>query len=184
MKDNDKKNQNVGNIAQKKECCDCEELKRNIKELVNTVDKVEDDKLVLENQLKKALADYHNLLSNVEKRETLRFFQLKKSLCEEMIPSLDSIMLAVKLSKDVVLDDKGKSWLEGITGTFDNMSKAFGSFGLKQYIPNNGDDFNSDIHEVIAMVDQGEKGKIFDVVQPGYTLDDIVIRQARVVVSK
>jgi len=41
-----------------------EELEKKIQELALTVDKVEDEKLVVENQLKKALADYHNLVKN------------------------------------------------------------------------------------------------------------------------
>ena len=38
-----------------------EELEKKIRKLALTIDEVEDEKLVVENQLKKALADYHNL---------------------------------------------------------------------------------------------------------------------------
>jgi len=161
-----------------------EELKKKIQELALTVDKVEDEKLVVENQLKKALADYHNLLKNSEKRDALRFFQIKKNLCEELIPSLDAIMMGLEVSKKIDFDEKSKSWAEGIVATLEKINKTMEEIGLEQYMPNKGEDFNNELHEAIAVVEEGEKGEIFDIVQPGYILDDTVIRPAKVVVSK
>ncbi len=160
------------------------ELEKTVQELVLAIDKVEDEKLVIENQLKRALADYQNLVKNSEKRDELRFFQIKKSLCEQIIPSLDSIMLAVGSSEDVKLDESGKSWLNGILAILESISKSLEGIGLKQYIPQKGDNFDNKIHEAVAVVEEGEKGKIYDIVQPGYILSDSVIRPARVVVSK
>jgi molecular chaperone GrpE len=161
-----------------------EDLEAKIQELALAIDRVEDEKLEIQNQLKKALADYHNLVKNSEKREELKFFQTKKNLCEEIIPSLDAVMIAQKGAKDIKLDEKDKSWFEGVLALLEGINRSLESIGLKQYIPNKGDDFDSNIHEALAMVDEGEKGKIFDVVQPGYTLNDTVIRPSRVVVSK
>lgn len=160
------------------------ELEAKIEELALAIDKVEDEKLVIQNQLKKALADYHNLVKNSEKREELRFFQIKKSLCEEIIPSLDAIMMAKNTSKDVKLQENDKSWLEGVVAILEGINKSLESMGLKQYVPSKGDIFDSNMHEALATVTEGEKGKIFDIVQPGYILNDTVIRPARVVVSK
>lgn len=160
------------------------EYEKKIEKLAFDLDAVEDEKLEIQNQLKKALSDYHNLSANIAKREELRFFQLKRGLCEEMIPSLDTISLALKSSEEVSLNEKGRAWLEGITNTLESIKKIFEGLGLTQYLPKKGDTFDSSIHEAIATVDGGEKGKIFDIVQPGYVLNDIVIRQAKVVVSK
>lgn len=160
------------------------ELEKTVQELVLAIDKVEDEKLVIENQLKRALADYQNLVKNSEKRDELRFFQIKKSLCEQIIPSLDSIMFAVGSSEDLKLDESGKSWLNGILAILESINKSLEGIGLKQYIPQKGDNFDNKIHEAVAVVEEGEKGKIYDIVQPGYILSDSVIRPARVVVSK
>ena len=97
---------------------------------------------------------------------------------------IDSIVLAVDSSKDVDLDDFGKSWLNGILAILDTINKSLEGIGLKQYIPNKGEFFDSGIHEAVATAKEGEKGKIYDIVQPGYILNDSVIRPARVVVSK
>ncbi|MBU1119752.1 nucleotide exchange factor GrpE, partial [Patescibacteria group bacterium] len=40
------------------------------------------------------------------------------------------------------------------------------------------------IHEAVAMVGEGTSGEIYGLAQPGYILDNTVIRPARVVVSK
>jgi molecular chaperone GrpE len=160
------------------------ELEKKVQELAFAIDKVEDEKLEMENQLKKALADYHNLVKNSEKRDELRFFQIKKSLCEEIIPSLDGIMMAKKASEDISLKEAEKSWFEGIIAILESINRSLEGIGLKQYVPNKGDVFNSEIHEAIATVEDGKKGEIYDVIQPGYVLNDSVIRPARVVVSK
>ena len=56
--------------------------------------------------------------------------------------------------------------------------------GLTKFIPEKGEKFDSEIHEAVTTVEGKQKGLIFDTLQPGYYLDSIVIRPARVVVTK
>lgn len=170
-----------GEIGKK---CDCVNLEKKVQELALTIDKVEDEKLVIENQLKRALADYHNLLANNEKRQQMSFFQMKKSLAEELMPSLDAMKLAIDSSKNLSPDQEEKAWLEGITATFESISRALEGIGLKTYLPQVGDMFDASIHEALATVEGKGSGKITEVIQPGYILDDTVIRDAKVIVSK
>lgn len=168
----------------KVECKECAELKNHINDLAINIDKVEDEKLIIENQLKKALADYQNLSNSSEKRNELRFFQTRKNLAESVIPSMDSLTLAIDASKDINLDENGKAWLSGIAAIFQSLSRSFEDFGLKQYLPEKGTKFDPNIHEAVAMVGEGTSGEIYGLAQPGYILDNTVIRPARVVVSK
>ncbi len=163
---------------------DCKDLEKKIEELVFTIDRVEDEKLVVENQLKKALADYQNLEKSVEKRQGIRYFQMKKSLCEELIPSLDSMTFSLESEKTLALDSKEKAWFEGVVAIYNSIARSLEGIGLKTYLPVEGDMFDASIHEAVATVEQGESKRIVEVVQPGYVLDDIVIRHAKVVVSK
>lgn len=172
------------NTEQKIECKECEQLKKQNEQLTLDLEKKENERIEIENQLKKALADYHNLVSNSEKRNEIRFFQTKKNLSESVIPSLDSLSLAITASKDLKLDENGKAWLTGIAAISQSLSKAFEELGLRQYVPNKGDKFDANIHEAVATIPQGNSGEIYDLVQPGYILDNTVIRPARVVVSK
>ncbi|HRY22653.1 MAG TPA: nucleotide exchange factor GrpE [Candidatus Dojkabacteria bacterium] len=173
-KKNENKNKNLSE----------DKLEKKIQELALTIDKVEDEKLEVENQLKRALADYHNLLKHSEKRDKLRLQQIKKNLFDTIVPTLDALMLAAIASKEIEMDEKGESWLEGILAIIEGMKKGLKEMGFEQYIPEKGEDFDRDIHEAIATVQEGEKGKIYDTIQPGYILDGSVVRPARVVVSK
>jgi molecular chaperone GrpE len=175
--DKNKKENKKGNLK-------VDQLEKKIQDLALTIDKVEDEKLKVENQLKRALADYHNLLKDYEKRDKLRLGQIKRDLFDIIVPTLDALMLAEVTSRDIKMDQKGESWLQGILATIEGMKKGLKEMGFEQYAPKKGDDFDSDIHEAVATVSQGEKGKIYDTVQPGYILDGLVVRPARVVISE
>jgi len=143
---------------------------KKLQELALTIDKLEDEKLVIKEQMLRALADYQNLVKSSEKRNEIRYFQLKKSLSESVIPSLDALNLAVKASKELKLDEQTKSWLDGILATIESLEKSFSEIGIKQYLPNKGDKFDPAIHEAVATVEGGKSGEIYDLVQPGYIL--------------
>lgn len=166
------------------ECKDCKQLKTQIEQLNIDLEKKEAERFEIENQLKKALADYHNLVSNSEKRNEIRYFQTKKNLVESMIPALDALSMAFVSGQSLNFDENGKAWLQGIKAISETMSKALVEVGLTQYIPNKGDKFDASMHEAIATVPEGNSGEIYDLVQPGYILDNTVVRPARVVVSK
>lgn len=155
-----------------------------IQDLANTIDNLEDEKLQITNQLKRALADYQNLEKNTQKLTQLRYIQIKKNLAENIIPVVDALTMAVKSSQDLKLDDKTQSWLNGVLATIDNLEKVFVDIGLNKFVPNKGDKFNPDIHEALTTVNDGKKDHVYDTIQPGYTLDGTLIRPARVVVSK
>lgn len=75
---------------------------------------------------------------------------------------------------------------EGITLIIDKLFKLLAQEGLKK-MEVVGTDFNSDLHEAIAMVPglpADQKGKIIDCMTAGYTLNDKVIRYAKVAVAE
>jgi molecular chaperone GrpE len=177
MKKNSKK-------PEKKKDEEKKELELQIQELAQAIDALEDDKLEITNQLKKALADYQNLEKNTEKLTRLRFLQTKKNLAEGIIPIIDSLTIALDSKEDLELSDKVKAWVDGISASIDNLEKVLKDMGLTKFKPEKGDKFDSDIHEAVTIVKKGKKDHIFDILQPGYRLDGVLIRPARVVVSK
>ena len=63
---------------------------------------------------------------------------------------------------------------------------VLGQNGVK-VIETTGQPLNTDFHEAIAVIPapaEDKKGKILDCVQTGYTLNDKVIRHAKVVVGE
>ncbi len=161
-----------------------ERLRNEIKELASSIDELEDEKLNISNQLKRALADYQNLEINTQKRLDIKYMQARKSLAEKLIPLVDDITMALKAREGIEFNEKGLSWAEGVEGIFSNLEKSLDEIGVKKYVPQKESAFDPSLHEALAVVDGKESNTIFDVIQPGYILDDTVIRPARVVVTK
>jgi molecular chaperone GrpE len=158
---------------------------KQVNEFAQTIDRLEDEKLLIENQLKRALADYQNLEKGTQKRIDILEFQSRKNLAVKFLPILDSLTMAMAAKAELKeLGESEKSWIDGVAAILENLEKAFDEIGLKKYMPNKGDVFDPSLHEAITTVPDGEKDRIYDLTQPGYMLDDIVIRPARVVVSK
>jgi molecular chaperone GrpE len=169
-----------GNTEQKR----IKDLEKEIQKLALTIDKVEDEKLEIINQLKKALADYHNLEAHTQKRLNLLYLQSRKGLAEKFIPIVDNLTMALKSKETMNLDKKVESWAMGVVAILENLEKSLMEIGLKKFIPEKGTDFNPSIHEALSTIEGEVSGLIYDVIQPGYILDDTVIRPSRVVVTK
>lgn len=159
-------------------------LEGQIGELALSIDKVEDEKLEITNQLKRALADYHNLESNTQKRLSLLYLQSRKSLSEKIIPVVDDISMALKSKEEIKFNEESISWVNGVTEVLNNLEKSLEEIGLQKYTPEIGSEFNPEKHEALTTVPGEKPNTIYDVIQPGYILDDIVIRPSRVVVTK
>lgn len=75
---------------------------------------------------------------------------------------------------------------EGVQMIFNKFIKTLEGLGVKK-IETIDKDFDVDFHEAIAMVPgmgDDKKGKVIDCVQTGYTLNDKVIRHAKVAVGQ
>lgn len=75
---------------------------------------------------------------------------------------------------------------EGMQLIYQKLTKTLEGLGVKK-IETEGQDFNVDYHESVALVPgmgEEKKGKVIDCVQTGYTLNDKVIRFAKVAVGQ
>jgi molecular chaperone GrpE len=82
--------------------------------------------------------------------------------------------------------DDANAIREGMELIFQKFQKTLESLGVKK-IETDGADFNVDYHESVALVPgmgEDKKGKVIDCVQTGYTLNDKVIRFAKVAVGQ
>ena len=85
--------------------------------------------------------------------------------------------------------DKAKdlqSAKSGIDLIYHKLIKSLEANGLKE-IEATGKDFDTDVHEAVAMIpapSDEQKGKVVDCVQKGYKLNDKVIRHAKVAVGQ
>ena len=75
---------------------------------------------------------------------------------------------------------------EGMELIYNKFVKALEGLGVKE-IETQDADFNTDVHEAVAMVPgmgDDKKGKVIDCLQKGYQLNDKVIRHAKVAVGQ
>jgi molecular chaperone GrpE len=141
--------------------------------LVSEEESLEDDSEIknLENQLKRALADYQNLEKRIagEKMDWIKL--ANKDLLLKLLPGLDNLMLAEKHTKD-----------EGVKITIKHFLDIFTEIGVKK-IETVGKEFDPNTMEAVATV-EGKENQVLEEVRSGYALFDTILRPAQVVVGQ
>ena len=102
-------------------------------------------------------------------------------MLNKLLPVADDFDRAEKSFKD-----KNDKELEGFFLIANKFRKTLEQSGVKVMEINAQTEFNPDLHEAITQIpvpDASQKGKIVDVVEKGYLLNDKVIRFAKVVVG-
>lgn len=151
----------------------------------------------LEKELEKAQADieeqkdkYQRLsaeFDNYRKRTMKEKAELilnggEKSL-SSILPVVDDFERALKMMETATDVNAVK---EGVELIYNKFMAALTQNGVK-VIETKDQPLNTDFHEAIAVIPsptEEQKGKILDCVQTGYTLNDKVIRHAKVVVGE
>ncbi len=114
-------------------------------------------------------------------KEKLELIQTaNEQLIKSLLPVLDDFDRAEK-----ALGDKNEE-IEGMFLIRSKFKKILEQAGVKLMDIKPGSDFDADFHDAITQVparEEGLKGKIVDVVESGYLLNDKVIRFAKVVVG-
>jgi len=135
----------------------------------------------LEEMKKKYLllyADFENFRKNKAK-ERIELLQTAASgLITDLLPSIDNYERALANAPEGEIS-------EGIQLIFKGIVSTLQSKGLKE-LPAKGEVFNADFHDCITQYpapNEEDKGKVLDVLEKGYTLNEKVIRFAKVVVG-
>lgn len=106
-----------------------------------------------------------------------------KDIMSVLLPVLDDMERA---SKSIQNSTDVSALKEGLNLVFTKLAKVLESKGLKA-VDAHGQVFDSDQHEAITQIpapSEDLKGKIVDVVEKGYTLNDKIIRFAKVVIGQ
>lgn len=163
----DKDTANADNKAEEKE----------LDPLAKAQQEVED----LKKQLLYKTAEFENYRKRTLKEKAELIMNGGEKTIAAILPVLDDFERA--------LADKSedpKVIKEGVQMIFNKFVKSLESLGVKK-IETKDKDFDVDYHEAIAMVPgmgDDKKGKVIDCVQTGYTLNDKVIRHAKVAVGQ
>jgi len=149
--------------------------KKQDEEIVEEVtEEVEDERdakiLELDEQLKRAVADYRNLerRSFEERSEAVKF--ANKQLIEALLPAFDTLFLAGKYTTD-----------ESVKLTIGRILEVLLQNGIDKIQCSNVK-YNADTMEVIEVV-AGEKDEVIEEVRPGFIINGKLIRPAQVKVG-
>lgn len=115
-----------------------------------------------------------------EKLDTIK--SASADLAKQMLPILDDFERAIKANEDI---DDIQIIKEGFALIHDKLIKTLAVKGVKE-IEAQGEVFDVDKHEALTQVpgDKKMKGKVIDVIEKGYYMNDTVIRYAKVVVGQ
>ncbi len=135
----------------------------------------------LKDKYLRTVAEFENFKRRTLKEKTELILNGGEKTITAILPIIDDMERAIENAhKQACVDAVEEGWeliYKKLLSTLEGM-------GVKK-IEVDGKDFDVDFHEAVAMVPgmgDDKKGKIIDCVQTGYTLNDKVIRHAKVAV--
>ena len=151
------------------------ELEAKIVELEEKVAKDKDDYIRL-------MAEFDNFRRRTSQEKLELISMASTDTIKGLLPTLDDCERALKVLMESNDSDAAKEGTELIYGKLMGYLKSKGLAVIEAM----GQPFDTDLHEAVAQFpvqEEDKKGKVFDVVQTGYTLNGKVIRFAKVVVG-
>ena len=160
----------------------CEELTAEEK-LQKELDEANEKVATLEDKYLRQVAEFDNYRKRTIKEKAELIKNGGERAIESILPVLDDFERALS---NMAKDENAAEIMTGVELIYNKFVGILKQNGL-QKIETEGADFNTDFHEAIAMIpapNESLKGKILDCVQAGYTLNDKVIRHAKVAVGE
>lgn len=185
--------ENVDNVEQTEQTEETEQTDETVED--NTAASTEDTAEEQADPLEKALAEIEELKKQALYKQA-EFENYRKRTIKEkadlilgggektitaILPVLDDFERALADKSD-----DPAAIREGMQLIYNKFVKTLEGLGVKKIETENAD-FNVDFHESIALVPgmgEDKKGKVIDCVQTGYTMNDKVIRFAKVAVGQ
>lgn len=147
---------------------------------------LQDKNADLNDRLLRALAENQNLRRRLQKEVEEAHQYAVQRLVRDLLSVADNFDRAIQLiTDDLRKDDKIKDFVMGIELTSKELEKVFEQHQIKKIMPEN-EQFDHNFHQALFDVpnNEVESGTVVQVVQPGYTLNDRLVRPAMVGVSK
>ena len=141
----------------------------------------------LKDQLLRAVADNENIRKRSEReKEQTRKFGIA-NFAKDLLSIADNLGRALDAApkNEDIKDDAIKNFVIGIQMTEQELQKAFDNNNIRKIDPM-GEKFDYNFHQAMFEVetDKEEPGIVMQVLQPGYAIEDRVLRAAMVGVSK
>ena len=137
----------------------------------------------LKDKYLRSVAEFDNYRKRTLKEKAELILNGGEKTVAAILPVLDDMVRAIAIGDKT---EDLQVLRDGMKLIYAKFQKALESLGVKK-IETDGADFDTDVHEAVAMVPgigDDKKGKVLDCVQAGYKLNDKVIRHAKVAVGQ
>ena len=129
------------------------------------------------------MAEFDNFRKRTVKEKSDIIKNATESAMKGILPIVDDFERGIEANKST---DDPETLRQGMELIYNKFVKFLEQNGVKP-IESTGAEFNPDLHEAIAMVpveDKSMKGKVIDTPTKGYTINDKVLRHAKVAVGQ
>lgn len=137
----------------------------------------------LKDKYLRSVAEFDNYRKRTLKEKAELILNGSEKAVQAILPVIDDMERAIANAEKT---EEVEVLREGMKLIYQKTNKILESLGVKK-IDTEDADFDTNFHEAVAMVPgmgDDKKGKVLDCVQTGYTLNDKVIRHAKVAVGQ
>lgn len=168
--------EDVENEIINKQLSDIDTLNQQLKDTEEKLEKEKKEYLFL-------MAEFDNFRKRTVKEKSDIIKNASESVLKGLLPIVDDFERGLEASAG---QDDPSSIREGMELIYQKLVKFLASNGVKP-IESTGQPFDAEYHEAIAMVpvtDETQKGMVIDTPTKGYTINDKVLRHAKVAVGQ
>ena len=162
---------------------DNEQQKAPAEEEKNPLEQAQAEIAELKDKYLRSVAEFDNYRKRTLKEKAELILNGGEKTVQAILPVIDDMERAIQNGEKT---EDPAVLREGMELIYHKFMKALESMGVKK-IETDDADFNTDLHEAVAMVPgmgDDKKGKVIDCLQTGYQLNDKVIRHAKVAVGQ
>ncbi len=152
------------------------------KDIVSEEDKLQKELTGIQDKYLRLYSEFENYKRRTTKERIDLFRSANQEVLEAMLPVLDDFERALS---SMQLTSENKSIKEGVELIYNKFKSSLIQKGIKE-MEVLGKDFDPDFHEAITQSPaptEDLKGKIIEVLEKGYFLNDKVIRFAKVIIG-
>ena len=162
---------------------DAEASAEDTEEEKDPLEKVQEEAAELKDKWLRSVAEFDNYRKRTLKERAELILNGGEKFITAILPVLDDMERAIANGEKT---DDPEVLREGMTLIYQKFMKTLEAQGVSK-IETEDADFDTDVHEAVAMVPgmgDDKKGKVIDCLQQGYKLNDKVIRHAKVAVGQ
>ncbi len=177
VEETDKETEEVGTSE------DAEASAEDTEEEKDPLEKVQEEAAELKDKWLRSVAEFDNYRKRTLKERAELILNGGEKFITAILPVLDDMERAIANGEKT---DDPEVLREGMLLIYQKFMKTLEAQGVSKIETENAD-FDTDVHEAVAMVPgmgDDKKGKVIDCLQQGYKLNDKVIRHAKVAVGQ